>query len=117
MKQVNFLIITPDQLLREEIISILTPPYHKVQFADNIDYLNDHSIDLKGVDYVVVDELSGWLSDEVIRKNPQTTFIYLDGFARYHNRKYSNFRKISKISLLSTLNHFRYGILENNFSA
>ena len=117
MRQVNFLIVTPDHLLREEIMGVLTPPYHKVQFADNLNLISDHKSGLKDIDYVVVDELSGWIPDDIIRNNPQVTFIYLDGFARHYPKRYSNFRTISKISLLSTLNHFKYGFIENNYSA
>lgn len=117
MRQVKFLIVTPDSLLREEIMGVLTPPYHKVQFADNLNFLLDNKSDLNDVDYVVVDELSGWIPDDMIKKNPHVTFIYLDGFARHYPKRFPNFRTISKISLLSTLNHFKYGFIENQYSA
>lgn len=117
MRQVNFLVITPDNFLREEILALLAPPYHKVEFAEKLDILFEKDEDLNHYQYIIVDEMSGWIPDSVIQKHPQVSFIFLDGFARFYSRKWPNFRTISKISLMSTLNHFRYGLVERSFSA
>ncbi|GAB4173619.1 MAG: hypothetical protein Kow00108_08470 [Calditrichia bacterium] len=114
MKTVRFLVVTPDKILRDEILTVLTPPFHWVQFAENVQYVQEHPELLDEMNYVIIDELGGWLAADFIARYPKTNFIYLDGLARHFSMNTPNFRTISKLNLLATLNNFRYGLFEKH---
>lgn len=111
MKKVNFVIISRDTYLKNELKSLLSANEYYTHWFDNtLSALKKPDIMMQS-QYVLIDDFLYGLPDSFFEKTPHISYIFIEDDYNLKIIDHPNCRSINREKLISVLQKYKFGIL------